>query len=113
MTATRTRTTALVPVAGPDGRPLVALPALARAAGLHPELVLRLVRLGLVERAGGTVAMPLYGAEAAPLLARAERLRRDLALSYAGAVLACQLLGRIDELESRLRRYEPLDIRPR
>jgi hypothetical protein len=28
-------------------------------------------------------------------------------LSYAGAVLACELLARIDELEERLRRYEP------
>ncbi len=39
-------------------------------------------------------------------LARAVRLRRDLGLNYAGAMLACDLLDRIDELERRLRRYE-------
>jgi hypothetical protein len=31
----------------------------------------------------------------------AGRLRRDLGLNYAGAVLACELLARIQELESR------------
>jgi hypothetical protein len=34
------------------------------------------------------------------------RLRRDLGLNYAGAMLACDLLERIDELERRLRRHE-------
>ena len=48
---------------------------------------------------------PLAGAAAARL-ARALRLRRDLGLNYAGALLACDLLERIDELERRLRRYE-------
>jgi hypothetical protein len=35
-------------------------------------------------------------------LARVVRLRRDLGLNYAGAILACDLLTRIDELETRL-----------
>jgi hypothetical protein len=90
-----------------NGVPVVGLDALAREAGLHPDLVRRLVALGLLERAGGTAAAPLYAAGAAARLARAARLRRDLGLSYAGAVLACELLERIDELEARLRRYEP------
>jgi hypothetical protein len=34
------------------------------------------------------------------------RLRRDLGVNLAGALLACDLLARIDELEARLRRYE-------
>ena len=79
--------------------PIVALEALAREAGMHPELVRRFVALGLLERAEGMAA--------AARLARAARLRRDLGLSYAGAVLACELLERIDELEARLRLYEP------
>jgi hypothetical protein len=71
---------------------------LARDAGLHPALVRRLEHLGLVE-------VP-YAPDAAAQLAKAVRLRRDLGLNYAGAVLACELLARIDDLEERLRRFE-------
>jgi chaperone modulatory protein CbpM len=70
---------------------------LAREAGMHPDLVARFIRLGLVEP-----AEPGAGAR----LAQAARLRRDLGIGYSGAVLACQLLARIDDLEARLRRYE-------
>jgi hypothetical protein len=80
---------------------------LARETGLHPELVHRLVRLGLVETAGGSAAAPLFDAPTAARLARALRLRRDLGLNYAGAILAGELLARIDDLEDRLRRSEP------
>jgi hypothetical protein len=45
-------------------------------------------------------------ADAAARLARCERLHRDLGVNYAGAILACQLLARIDELEARLHIYE-------
>ena len=90
----------------PDGVSAVGLEALARQAGMHPDLVRRFVALGLVERVGGTAASPLFASGTATRLARAARLRRDLGLSYAGAVLACELLERIDDLEARLRRYE-------
>jgi hypothetical protein len=70
--------------------------ALAREAGLHPEIVRRFIRLGLL----GPGSFP---ADAAARLARAGRLRRDLGLNYAGAVLATELLARIDELEWRTR----------
>jgi hypothetical protein len=73
------------------------LDALARDAGMHPDLVARFIRLGLVDPAE---------AGAGARLAQAARLRRDLGIGYSGAVLACQLLARIDELEARLRRYE-------
>jgi chaperone modulatory protein CbpM len=72
--------------------------ALARRAGLHPELVRRLIRLGAIDP---------RRLDAAATLARVTRLRRDLGLNYAGAILACDLLARIDELETRLSRYEP------
>ena len=55
---------------------------------------------------------PRFPRDAAATLACAPRLRRDLGLGYAGAVLACELLARIDELEAQLRRYEPRDNRP-
>jgi hypothetical protein len=75
--------------------------SLARDSGLHPGLVERLVRLGALDE-----VPPLSNAEAAARLARCERLRRDLGLNYAGAILACRLLARIDELEAQLRQQE-------
>lgn len=81
------------------GTAVVGIDAFAQQAGVHPELVRRLIRLGLIEPGGGTTAAPMFRREDAPLLARAVRLRRDLGLNYAGAVLACELLARIDELE--------------
>src|SRR5207302_7920444 len=99
---------------GASGRPvLVETDELSHEAGIHPDLVRALVRLGLLEPAAGTVDAPRFPRDAAARLARAMRLRRDLGLNYAGAVLACELLARIDELQARLRRYEPLDDRRR
>lgn len=86
---------------------LVALEVLAAAAGLHPDLVRRLVALGAVEPAGGTTVAPLFPRDAAARLALIARLRRDLGLNYAGALLASDLLQRIDVLEARLIRFEP------
>jgi hypothetical protein len=104
-TAARRIHVALIPV--PDravaGGPGVEIEVLAREAGLHPEVVMRLVRLGLLEPLTRT---GLFPRDAAARLARATRLRRDLGLNYAGAVLACELLDRIDQLEERLHRYE-------
>jgi chaperone modulatory protein CbpM len=88
-----------------EGR--ISLNALAAQAGVHPDLVRRLVGLGLIEPCGGTRAAPLFRRQDAALLNRALRLRRDLGLNYAGAVLACELLARIDELEARLRAAGP------
>jgi hypothetical protein len=105
-TTTRKTTVKLTRSGAPDGSPLVEVEVLAREAGLHPDLVRRFVRLGLVEESGGTAGAPLFPRDAAARLARAARLRRDLGVGYAGAVLACDLLERIDELEGRLRRYE-------
>jgi len=110
--ATARRTLTLVRTGGPP-RGSVELEVLAREAGMHPELVNRLVRLGLLEPAASSGATPLFPRDAARLLARAARLRQDLGLNYAGAVLACQLLTRIEALEARLRRYENHDERPR
>lgn len=89
-----------------DGQRLVEIEVLAREAGLHPELVRRFLALGLLEPAGEASGAPLFPRDAAARLARAARLRRDLGLNYAGAVLACELLARIEELEQRLAHYE-------
>jgi hypothetical protein len=82
----------------------IELEALARESGLHPDVVRRFVQMGLIEPLPGSSRFP---SGAAARLARASRLRHDLGLSYTGAVFASELLDRIDELEARLRRYEP------
>jgi hypothetical protein len=78
---------------------VVEIEVIARDAGLHPEVCKRLVRLGLLDG-------PPFADDAASQLARAARLRRDIGLGWSGAVFACELLRRIDDLEARLRRYD-------
>jgi hypothetical protein len=103
MSAVRPGTgTALVLRARPAGT--ATLDELAREAGVHPELARRLVRMGLLDPL--PTGADSWPPSAGPRLARAVRLRRDLGLNYAGAMLACDLLDRIDELERRLRRHE-------
>jgi hypothetical protein len=116
MAATRAPTTTVTLVrwtAGPRAGDTLDIDALARESGLHPDLVRRFVDLGLLAPVGGTSDAPRFRRDAAALLACAARLRRDLGVGYAGAVLACELLSRIDGLEARLRRYEPRGERPR
>jgi chaperone modulatory protein CbpM len=89
------------------GAGLIGIEQIAGEAGLHPEVARRLIGLGLIEPGGGTRAAPLFRRGDAAVLARASRLRRDLGLNYTGAVLACELLARIDELEQRVRTRAP------
>jgi hypothetical protein len=103
--AQATRALVLRRAAGQSG--WIGLDALAREAGLHPDMVRRLAGLGLLDAPGRP--LPPAGAfprDSARLLARAVRLRRDLGLNYAGALLASELLDRIDVLEARLRSHE-------
>lgn len=109
----QTTTLALVRRPGVAG-PLLSLDALARESGMHPQLARRFVSLGLVSPAGGTAASPLFQRNDAKVLACAARLRRDLGVGYPGAVLACELLSRIDVLERQVAslRAQPV-TRPR
>jgi chaperone modulatory protein CbpM len=86
----------------------VELAVLARMAGVRTVHVRRYVEFGLVESEQPRPTAPApsarYEATSAARVARAERLRRDLDLNYAGAVLVVELLERISELEARLPR---------
>jgi MerR HTH family regulatory protein len=84
------------------GAELVELAVLARDAGVPRSVAGRFVALGLLEPVRSRAGRPLFPRTAAARLASAARLRRDLGLNYAGAVLACELLVRIEELEQRL-----------
>jgi hypothetical protein len=80
----------------------VELTVVARQAGVRIALARRYLAFGLFEPCTGTSEAPLFAPTCAARLAKAERLRRDLSLNYAGAVLACEMLDRIRELEDRL-----------
>lgn len=78
---------------------------LCRESGVHGRTVRRMIELGLIEHhESGSPEDGPWPAEAAAAVARADRLRRDLSLNLAGAVLAAELLARIEELERRLAR---------
>jgi MerR HTH family regulatory protein len=78
----------------------IELTVVARQAGVRIALARRYVAFGLFEACAGTTEAPLFEPICAARLAKAERLRRDLGLNYAGAVLVCELLDRIEELEA-------------
>jgi hypothetical protein len=83
-------------------QPAVELTVVARQAGVRIALARRYLAFGLFESCAGTSESPLFEPVCAARLAKAERLRRDLSLNYAGAVLVCELLDRIGELEDRI-----------
>jgi DNA-binding transcriptional MerR regulator len=81
----------------------VELTVVARRAGVKVVHVRRYLEFGLFEPHPGAAAeTPRFDPSTAARVARAERLRRDLGLNYAGAVLVCELLDRISELEARV-----------
>jgi hypothetical protein len=123
-------TTALIRSRAPERR--LDLESFAAAAGLHPEFVLRLVSLGLIEAGPGSPRGPGQGPTQAGRLegrpgagsdpgatgelwfspaqlavaARIQRLRSGLALNYAALGLVIDLLDRVSELESALRKAQ-------
>jgi DNA-binding transcriptional MerR regulator len=84
-----------------NGEERVELAVVARRAGVRIAVVRRYLEFGLFEPNPEPAETPRYDARNVARVARAERLRRDLGLNYAGAVLACDLLDRIRELEAQ------------
>jgi chaperone modulatory protein CbpM len=79
----------------------IELAVVARQAGVRVALVRRYLAFGLFEPRPEPSETPRYDPRSVARVAQAERLRRDLGLNYAGAVLVCELLDRIRELETR------------
>ncbi|MFE1959311.1 chaperone modulator CbpM [Streptomyces sp. NPDC059479] len=80
------------------------LEEVARRSGLHPDLVRRLVTLGLVEATRDSAGRLRFDRSAPRTLARVQRLRAGLPLNYASIGLVLDLLDRISQLEAALRR---------
>jgi hypothetical protein len=82
--------------------PAVELTVVAKQAGVTIVHARRYLEFGLFEpHPAATDETPRFDPSSPARVARAERLRRDLGLNYAGAVLVCELLDRISELEAR------------
>jgi DNA-binding transcriptional MerR regulator len=80
------------------------LEAFARVAGVHPELVRRFIRLGLLEPARRPDGGVYFGRQQFVDLGRIERLHAHADLNYAAIGLVLDLLDRIAQLEAALRR---------
>ncbi len=84
-------------------RPVLRLDEFSRRSGLHPDMVHRLVALGLLDcaREGNDLC---FEPSAVAVVARIQRLRSGLGLNYAAIGLVLDLLKRIEELEADPRR---------
>ena len=85
-------------------RPGMPLEAFATRCALHPDLVRRLVALGLIACQRDARGDLRFGPSAVLTVARIQRLRTGLGLNYAAIGLVLDLLDRIEELESAPRR---------
>ena len=79
------------------------LETFARAAAVHPDLIRRLVALGLVDADRDTAGELWFSPAQLRVVARIQRLRAGFALNYAAIGLVTDLLDRIVVLEAALR----------
>ncbi len=75
----------------------------ALLSGLHPDLIRRLVALGLIQAYRDPAAQLWFSRSDLAAVARVQRLRAGFALNYAAIGLVTDLLDRIAVLEAALR----------
>ena len=81
----------------------LSLEEFAVLSGLHPDLIRRLVVLGLIEAHRDTAGQLWFSPSELAAVARVQRLRAGFALNYAAIGLVTDLLDRIAVLEAALR----------
>ncbi len=81
----------------------LSLEEFAVLSGLHPDLIRRLVVLGLIEAHRDTAGALWISRSELAEVARMQRLRAGFALNYAAVGLVTDLLYRIAVLEAALR----------
>jgi DNA-binding transcriptional MerR regulator len=80
--------------------------AFARVCDLHPELLDRLVSIGLLEASADAEGRRWFERSQIAAVARIRRLRSGLRLSYSAIAVVAPLIDHLDELEMDLRRLE-------
>ena len=78
------------------------LEAFARATGTHPDLIRRLVALGLLEADRDAAGDLWFAPSQVAAMGRVQRLRAGFGLNYAAVGLVTDLLDRITVLETAL-----------
>jgi chaperone modulatory protein CbpM len=83
--------------------PRLSLEEFALISGMHPDMIRRLVALGLIDADRGPAGELWFSRSQLTALARVQRLRAGFALNYAAIGLVTDLLDRIAVLEAALR----------
>ena len=83
-------------------RERLSLEEFAVLSGLHPDLIRRLVALGLIEAYRDAAGQLWFSRSELAAVARMQRLRAGFALNYAAIGLVTDLLDRISVLEAAL-----------
>ncbi len=91
-----------------SGLPYLRLSDVALRCMVHPGLVHRFVRLGLVDPVDISVSPEqwLFEQDAVMMINKIIRLRNELGINYSGIGVILDLLERIDFLETRIRDLE-------
>ena len=89
----------------PSRRGLLTLGETARQAGVHPDLLERMVDLGLIEPEQRRPEI-LFVPEVVGDVCRALRLHNELGINWIGVGLVMDLLDRIGQLERELFRLK-------
>ncbi len=83
------------------------LAELACRVGLHPELIERFLRLGLIEYSDlAENGDPLFDSGVVPIIRRILRLHDELGINYVGIGVVLELMSRLETLEARIRELE-------
>jgi chaperone modulatory protein CbpM len=80
------------------------LESFAAAGGMHPEVVRRLVTLGVLDATQDSAGVLWFSPGQLAALGRVQRLRAAFPINYAAIGLVTDLLDRIAALEAALRR---------
>jgi len=83
--------------------PRLSLEEFAMVTGMHPDLIRRLVALGLIDARRDSAGELWFSCSQLAAMARVQRLRAGFALNYAAIALVTDLLDRIAVLETALR----------
>lgn len=81
----------------------LSLTTFSHTGGVHPEMVLRLVALGILDPERDAAGNLWFGRDQLLALARVRRLRAGLGVNYAALGLVIDLLDRVAALERELR----------